>query len=504
MNISTLNPLTIRVISSTTSSVSLYFPYVHIFYSRQAVRLNIYYENVTGTATGQYLDQQVEEWSEFRATGLQPDTQYNFYFTIRNIVLNTTSSNSEKVSAWTIPSDPTITYNADTSFTTLSITDSAAEQNVSNLYVCTFIPSTGTPISTYGISSVLNITNLSNGTSYSTTVKKKNKYSFYSSPTPTISKSLLFAPVVQYAKSVVSGVEIDVSPDVFNGYKLYKFPSSGKIKFNYSTTAYVLIVAGGGGGGFCINYYEGGGGGGAGGVGMGTIVFPQNVEYAITVGAGGVGGTSTSSATSGSDSSIVGGNLTTAINEVSYGGGYGGGQYNSKFAGSNGGSGGGALGTVNKSGGSASRGSSLSSVSVSMRYYGNNGGFAGDESGGSGGGGAGATGGATASLNHNIVGAGGAGITWSVAGVQYGNNYYGGGGGGGTFKSTPSVNSSLGGSSVGGNGGNSKTSSSIENSGRDAVANTGSGGGGSCGMPASGSKGGNGSDGIIIIAIDAL
>ena len=68
---------------------------------------------------------------------------------------------------------------------------------------------------------------------------------------------------------------------------------------NGSKTIEYLIIAGGGGGGgqATSGAYYGAGGGGAGGFLTATVNCPDPGNYAVTIGAGGAGGTNTSSYT---------------------------------------------------------------------------------------------------------------------------------------------------------------------------------------------------------------
>ena len=93
-----------------------------------------------------------------------------------------------------------------------------------------------------------------------------------------------------------SGADVTTS-SVTNGNtvtitSVYKFSDTtapGSIVFNSATTADILVVGGGGGGG----YGNGSGGGGGGGVVYREDFAVAAGTYAITVGAGGAGGNST-------------------------------------------------------------------------------------------------------------------------------------------------------------------------------------------------------------------
>lgn len=239
-------------------------------------------------------------------------------------------------------------------------------------------------------------------------------------------------------------------------------------------TVEVLVVAGGGGGG---GYYVGGGGG-AGGLLSGSVqLTPQS--YAITVGAGGAGAplNSGTAGTNGSNSLAFG---LTAI------GGGGGGSYPATPTSISGGSGGGApyLGTS----GAGTTGQGFAGGATNS----------GPNQGG-GGGGAGGVGTSTLGISPTVGPAGGPGMSSSITGTAV--LYAGGGGGGGD------IYGGSGGSGIGGAGGGGPTGGQGaiygggaigSTSGTDALANTGSGGGGAGGYSTS-IKGGNGGSGIVIV-----
>ena len=248
------------------------------------------------------------------------------------------------------------------------------------------------------------------------------------------------------------------------GYRIHTFTSSGTFSITSgSASLEYIIVAGGGAGG-----YEAGGG--AGGYrssvqgelsgGGSSVESPVNLsigDYAVTVGAGGSGLSSTN------QSPPISGSNSAFASITSIGGG-GGGFYSagSKNGGS-GGSGGGAASGTSSGGGSGTLGQ----------------GYAGGYNAG-GGGGASAAG-----ANGYAIGAatGGAGIVSSITGSSITRA----GGGGGAPSSTGSTSGGSGGGGAGvypGPGGNG-------------TANTGGGGGGywSSGSGPSGSGG----SGIVII-----
>ena len=286
---------------------------------------------------------------------------------------------------------------------------------------------------------------------------------------------------------------------------LYSFTSTtatNSITFPSGTTAQVLLVGGGGGGGGGTNGKGGGGGGGGGGVVYGTLNLSAST-YIITVGSGGIGGNYLPNpgidALNGQNSSMVGGSINITAN----GGGKGGSRNAGSFTAGNGGSGGGG-GCANRSGGLA-----LSNTPVSgLSFLGNNGGSViadtdvtnNNTGAGAGGGGPGGGGGNSTNVHTNIDniigGAGGAGYTWNlVNGITYS------GGGGGGSNSTASAGGAGGG--VGGAGGNGSVSDQNDK-GSNASYYGGGGGGGGANLTSNNSNhlGGNGYQGIVIIAID--
>ena len=264
----------------------------------------------------------------------------------------------------------------------------------------------------------------------------------------------------------ISGVIYRVHAFTTIGNSSFVVNKLGKDNFNLVN---VLVVGGGGGGS-----QTGGGGGG--------VVIHQNRPigigtYNVTVGAGGLGRTSSVEQTSGFNSYFD--------NIVAFGGGAGSATNNTP--GGIGGSGGGAgrdrggpgLGIQTNTGGGIG--------------YGNNGGNASQTGwgGGGGGGGAGAVGGnggGTGSSSQEVPGTGGDGIYFgNVFTNNYGENGYFAGGAGMDTQSNGAV--SLGGLGGAGDGGGDAA--------RQAMPNTGGGGGGKAG-PA-GTVSGNGGSGIVLV-----
>jgi hypothetical protein len=221
-----------------------------------------------------------------------------------------------------------------------------------------------------------------------------------------------------------------------------------------------LIVGGGGGGSRW-------GGGGAGGLITSSMQL-FNLNYPITVGAGGTGVNSGSPGGNGGDSTAFG---LTAV------GGGGGALY--EGVGQNGGSGGGggASDTGAKSGGTGTAG------------QGNAGGSGGSQGSttypAGGGGGAGSSGGNSVG---GTAGSGGTGLSSSITGIPL---FYAGGGGGGAAAGTAGI----GGSGVGGNGGKSEGITIQSTAGMD---NRGGGGGGASSLAGYSAGQNRGGSGIVI------
>lgn len=261
-------------------------------------------------------------------------------------------------------------------------------------------------------------------------------------------------------------------------YWYHAFTSNGTFTPQVGLSCDILQIAGGGGGGYGG---AGTGGGGAGGLLAFTNQTLASTGYAVTVGAGGAGGTSTNGV-QGSNSQF--GSLTASV-----GGGYGGGSYQvTGIVGGNGGSGGGAgagnTGTNwGQAGGTATSGQGFAGgVSIN--------------SGGGGGGGAGEVG------STDGTGHGGDGVssysTWGSATLTgeniSGTYWYAGGGGGSTYPSTQGI----GGSGGGGNSGIYSVNGAVAVAG---TTNTGGGGGGAgyANNNPGTQLGGAGGSGIIIV-----
>ena len=232
-----------------------------------------------------------------------------------------------------------------------------------------------------------------------------------------------------------------------------------------------LLVAGGGGGGGGLN----GGGGGAGGFIETITSVSSSSPYSITVGAGGIGWSSTQHIvpTNGTNSS--------AFSLTAIGGGYGGVEdYYSTgihYAPNSGGSGG---------GGSWGQTASYRAGASGTTGQGNTGGsnlsFCCTAAGGGGAGGVGVN------TSSTKAGDGGPGRTSVITGT-----ILGGGGGGASRNAGVSL---IG---TGGTGGGGSAGSTNGGNGNNGTANTGGGGGGTWANPETSGRAGNGGSGIIAV-----
>ena len=314
------------------------------------------------------------------------------------------------------------------------------------------------------------------------------------------------APTTQYVTA--TGGTITCSGD----YRIHTFTGPGTFCVSCagnpsgSTLVDYMVVAGGGGGGGGYNtpVQRGAGGAGAGGFRespgtasgsysvspLGTspaVALSVTVQgYAISVGAAGAGGYSTSApggplASNGGDS--------TFSSITSTGGGFGGSSFtpSPRSNGNGGGSGGG--GSAGPCSGCGGPGNSPPvSPAQGTDGGGNN---TGPNFGGHGGGGATVVGTPQCTSGSGTGGPGGAGATTSISASPVA--YAGGGGGGGG-----NCNGGTGGAGGGGRGGNSSGCGSVPpNNGTAGTDNTGGGGGGGSG--GTNPIGGNGGSGIVII-----
>jgi hypothetical protein len=257
---------------------------------------------------------------------------------------------------------------------------------------------------------------------------------------------------------------------VFTGNNQYAVLTAVSLSENFtvpsgSLAATSLVVGGGGGGGNNC-----GGGGGAGGVTLtASSTLTAGVSYPVIVGSGGGGG----SAGAGSGHNGTNGGSSTFNSITGIGGGGGGGYLGSK-PGLSGGCGGGSGSDTTAAGGSA------------LQAGGFGGGAGSGYINGGGGGGMGSAGTNPVSLSGGV---GGSGSTYTIGGTSY---LIAGGGGAGSY-------APLGGSAgAGGSGGGGSGADGLAQSGFNATY-YGSGGGGSGGGGGA-VKGGDGFQGIIVIA----
>jgi hypothetical protein len=248
-------------------------------------------------------------------------------------------------------------------------------------------------------------------------------------------------------------------------YKVVTFNTSGTFIPTIGSAGFgdfveYLVVAGGGGGG----QHAGGSGGGAGGyLTASATVLSQS--YTITIGAGGIGGTTSNTSSAGNGTDSLGVGITAT----------GGGRGQLGGTGGNGGSGG---------GGNAGVGTGISGQGFA-------GGLGGPSQLGGGGGGASAVG--APAVASTKAGDGGAGKTSSITGTSID---YAGGGAGGSHTNFPSGTGGLGGGGAGGQ----YSSSSPALNGVAGTINRGGGGGGAGGQTGIiAAAGGAGGSGVVII-----
>jgi hypothetical protein len=328
---------------------------------------------------------------------------------------------------------------------------------------------------------IIQIQNYSNATTYKTMLIRSNEPNNYTEATvglwrntAAINQLQIYADAGNLAAGstfslygiAASGVGAKATGGTIfsdSQYYYHAFPASGTFTPTQSITADCLVVAGGAGGG------RSGGGGGAGGLLAFTSQSLTATGYTITVGSGGAGNN-----VDGQTGTVGGDSQFAALTLVKGGGG--GGSYNANGATGGSGGGGGGFEGGTKTGGSATSGQGSAGGN----------GFNGSSSlnrAGGGGGGAGASGAAAASA---VGGNGGIGSTtyssWGVStgiGQNVSGTYYLAGGGGG-YAATGGTGGSGGGGGKGVNG----------------TANTGGGGGGSA---SDGTVGFNGGSGVVII-----
>jgi hypothetical protein len=297
-------------------------------------------------------------------------------------------------------------------------------------------------------------------------------------------------PGLPWESSVTSGLT-RLPPIVATGgtitfsgsYKIHTFTTVGTTNFVVSQvlptgfSLQVLVVGGGAGGG--VNSAGGGGAGGA------IFVTSQTVtsgSYSIVVGAGGSGGINLFAPLYGAVGSN--GSNSTAFGYTGIGGGGGGycpQSSSNVINGVAGGCGGG--------GAAFDRGASAGIGGTPLQaggFAGGNG--VGNNSGGAGGGGMGSVG---SNGSGNIAGSGGNGATYTIGGTAY---TLSGGGGGGSYAGSTT--------SSGGSGGGGAGAQVTNTSGSNATYYGSGGGGGAGGGGAP--KGGDGYQGIVIIAYNYL
>ena len=287
-----------------------------------------------------------------------------------------------------------------------------------------------------------------------------------------LSSSTLYYIKLRYITTAGSGIES-------SAVTVTTAASSSTMSIEY------LVVAAGGGGSSII-----GGGGGAGGYRTSTVTKSLATTYAVSIGAGGKGGTGYSDPGS-PEAGYPGFNSSFDNISTTGGGGTRGweAQPGGVVSGQNtwtlsGGSGGGGSGNASATGGAGNLGGY-----TPVEGYG---GASGSDPYGGGGGGAGAVG-SLVSATANTT-SGGVGRQSSITGTA---TYYAGGGGGGRRISGAGNGPSLGGS---GGGGISMTASTFSSSQNGGTNLGGGGGGGNYPGPGTGvQSGGTGGSGVVIL-----
>jgi len=404
-------------------------------------------------------------------------------------------------------------FNGDTgsnySFTVLygtgSTAGSARGSNTNNPYLDYYASSNSslpTPV-------IMNIQNYSNSTTYKTTLARGNAaatgvdatvmlWRNTSAITSILLKCHDGSNFTTGSTFSIYGIQVGDKAQKAQGgnivtsdgtYVYHTFTSSGSFIPSAALTVDYLVVAGGGAGGLLL-----GGGGGAGGLrstvtatgGGGSLEsslsLSSGLSYPVIIGAGASALTANGQQITVSGSNSIFGSIT------SIGGGGGGSANGGNLSnGASGGSGGGGGGGAGASGG-ARTSSPVQGYAggISLGTWGYS------EIGGGGGGGAGAVG-ADSGIAGANGGAGGNGVQITALATATGtgvSGYYAGGGGGWGSNGSRSA----GGLGGGGGGGTYPS----PNSGISGTINTGSGGGGTY-PTTSGSTGGNGGSGIVII-----
>jgi hypothetical protein len=378
-------------------------------------------------------------------TALTNGTSYTVYLKATNAIGTGPASASVTASPATAPGAPTIgTPTAGDGSVSLTFTapGSNGGSAITN-YSYSTDGTTYTAFSPAQTTSPLTISGLTNGVSYTASIKAINA----AGSSVASSASASFTPVLPPSFTVTSG---SASTSVANGRTYYKFTTNGSITVGAAAaTVEIFAVGGGGAGGRGTgdpgNY---GGGGGAGGLqtnlsGFGIasqcVTIPAltaGTVYTIVVGDGGIHSETVDAGGAGSNTTFSGTGITTV---TAFGGGVGKGRWTDGNTPS---------GTRGCGGGG--RGTGENNGLATQGFNGNSSVLNG------GGGGMGAT-------TANLIG--GAGLTYPTGGTVYG---------------------------VGGNG------SSAQIAGQAGAANTGNGGGG--GGSTNGTYPGVGGSGVFIIS----
>ena len=379
-------------------------------------------------------------------TGLTNGTSYTVYLKATNAIGTGPASASVTAAPATAPGAPTIgTPTAGNGSVSLTFTapGSNGGSAITN-YSYSTDGTTYTAFSPAQTTSPLTISGLTNGVSYTASIKAINA----AGSSAASSASASFTPVLPPSFTVTSG---SASTSVANGRTYYKFLTNGSITVGAAAATVEIFAVGGGGiggrgSGENATYF--GGGGGAGGlqtnlsdfgIASQRVTIPPltaGAVYTIVVGDGGQWIETTDAGRPGSNTTFSGAGITTVT-------AFGGGPGKGRWADAN-------PPTGTRGCGGGGRGTGENNGLATQGFNGNasvlNGG----------GGGIGAT-------TENLIG--GAGLTYPTGGTVYG---------------------------VGGNG------SSAQIAGQAGAANTGNGGGG--GGSTNGTYPGTGGSGVFIIS----
>lgn len=233
-----MNVLTLWIDDAGTTFATLRFPYIQQL-NAATTTYNIYwYDTAAPTTVYSALNQKLDFGvSTYNVSSLAANTQYAFYFSIKNTVTNTTSANSSIVTGWTAPDAISISGSEQ------SFIVSTTTTNNTNQLLYTYSQASDKKVTAnYATTAVIPTEKTDpTSTNYTMKVKVKNKFSFYSSPPVTVSFFALSTPTIQVTdrspSSITCSIFIrDVSPLMV--YNLYY--GSGLSILNQSSNVFQL------------------------------------------------------------------------------------------------------------------------------------------------------------------------------------------------------------------------------------------------------------------------